>query len=62
MNDPTRLQETIRRAPDFQDEDIVLRTKEVKSAIPFRVSSEAHERRNDWGTVSTMSSVKMRFP
>ena len=32
------------------------------SAIPFRVSSEAHERRNDWGTVSAASSVKMRFP
>jgi len=32
------------------------------SAIPFRVSSEAHEWRNDQRTVSTKSSVKMRFP
>jgi len=32
------------------------------SAIPFRVSSGAHERRNDWGTVSARSPMKMQFP
>lgn len=34
----------------------------VVRAERVRRSSEAHERRNDWRTVSEASSVKMRFP
>ena len=31
------------------------------SEIPCLVSSDAHERYNDWGTVSGIYSVKMRY-
>lgn len=41
-----------------QDEDIVLSLSQDKVK---KRSSEAHERRNDWGTVSTKSSVKIQY-
>ncbi|TSC69176.1 MAG: homing endonuclease [Parcubacteria group bacterium Gr01-1014_66] len=40
-----------------QDEDIVLSLSQDKA----KRSSEAHERRNDWGTVSTRSPVKIQY-
>ena len=44
----------------FGDEDRVL-LEEEKSEIPCRVSSDAHEWRNDWITVSGNSSVKIQW-
>jgi len=41
-----------------QDEDIVLSLSQDKVK---KRSSEAHERRNDWGTVSTRSPVKIQY-
>src|SRR3989344_4960819 len=55
----SRQEEAIRRAPlKKEDEDMVLRKKETKSEIPCQVSSDVHEWRNDWRTVSGTRSVK----
>ena len=44
-----------------KDEDMVLRVEETKSEIPCQVSSDAHEWRNDWTTVSGICSVKIQY-
>ncbi len=35
--------------------------EEQLSEVPCRVNSDAHEWRNDWGTVSGSSSVKIQY-
>ena len=51
-------EEIINDLTAYQDEDIVLSLSQDK--VKNR-SSEAHERRNDWGTVSTRSPVKIQY-
>ncbi len=50
-------EEIINNLVTHQDEDIVLSLSQDK----VKRSSEAHERRNDWGTVSTRSPVKIQY-
>ncbi|MBI3273961.1 MAG: LAGLIDADG family homing endonuclease, partial [Candidatus Colwellbacteria bacterium] len=51
-------EEIINNLTAHQDEDIVLSLSQDKVK---KRSSEAHERRNDWGTVSTRSPVKIQY-
>ena len=39
----------------------VIKVTDELSVIPCRVNSDVHEWRNDWGTVSGSSPVKMQW-
>lgn len=49
--------------PDFRKKKVKIESvlEEHMSEVPCLVNSDAHEWRNEWGTVSRSSSVKIQY-